>query len=119
MPSGNLLDLFKQPNLLRQPDLLPHETKLILMTVAQSPKRHFHRFLLSLSTIVCVISPILLKSQGSIPVFLGQTQTMLAPTVDASGRTIVFGSAITSDGTNVGTVDLYSISPDGSALRKL
>ena len=58
-------------------------------------------------------------SQSAIPVFLGQNQTMLPPTVDGSGKTLVFGSAISSDGTNLGKTDLYTVTSDGGVPRRL
>ena len=85
--------------------------------------------------------PVLLRAQGAIPVFLGQSATMLAPTVDGSGRTVVFGSTITDcigikgilgtpniyydpcaftlPSANPGTMDLFVVSADGSGLRRL
>ena len=66
-----------------------------------------------------ILCPVLLNGQSAIPIFLGSTLTMLAPTVDGSGKTIVFGSAITPDGSNTGTMDLYVVMADGSGLRRL
>ncbi len=69
-----------------------------------------------------LLAPILLRAQTTtpnMPVFLGQTVTMLPPTVDGHGQTIVFGSAIIPDGTNLGTMNLYAVAADGSGLRQL
>src|SRR5579864_2042924 len=44
--------------------------------------------------ILLLTCPAILRAQTSIPVILGQTPTILPPTVDASGKTILFASGI-------------------------
>ncbi len=66
-----------------------------------------------------LVWPALLGAQSALPIRIGETVTMLPPAVDASGRTVVFGSAVAPEGTNLGTLDLYAAASDGSALRRL
>jgi uncharacterized protein (TIGR03437 family) len=66
-----------------------------------------------------LVWPSFVVAQSAIPIFLGQNQTMLPPTMDGAGRTLVFGSAISSDGTNLGKMDLYTITADGGVPRRL
>ncbi len=44
---------------------------------------------------------------------------MLPPTVDATGRIVVLGSAITPEGATTNTIDLYAAASDGSSVRRL
>ena len=68
---------------------------------------------------IFLIWPLMLRAQEAIPVLLGQTITMLSPASDATGQTIVFGSAVTTDGANLSNMDLYTVAADGSGLRRL
>lgn len=68
---------------------------------------------------VVLLAAAALAQDTSAPIFLGRATTMIAPCADASGKRIVFGSAIAPDGANPGTVDLYTAFQDGSGLRQL
>lgn len=57
--------------------------------------------------------------ETAMPIFLGQQATMIPPAVDGSGRTVVFGSAITPDGVSLPTMDIYSVGSEGTGLRRL
>jgi uncharacterized protein (TIGR03437 family) len=67
-----------------------------------------------------LLFPLLLQAQGSaMPVFIGRSAGLLAPAVDGTGRTTVFGSSVKPDGTVAAVTDVYSVATDGSALRQL
>ena len=55
----------------------------------------------------------------AIPLIIGRAIPMIAPAVDAAGRSVVFGSAIAPDGTPFATVDIYVVGADGDGLRRL
>jgi len=63
--------------------------------------------------------PLLLPAQEGIPLILGRSNAMLPPALSANGRTVVFGSTISPDGTTLPTMDLYVAAADGSSLRRL
>src|SRR5438552_12957853 len=46
--------------------------------------------------------------QPTIPVFVGPTINFLPPAIDASGRTLAFGSTVTPQGSVQNTIDLYA-----------
>ena len=54
-----------------------------------------------------------------IPVRLGPSIAVTPPALDASGRTVVFGSSVDVQGRVTSTTDLYVSAPDGSGLRRL
>ena len=67
-----------------------------------------------------LLFPLLLQAQGTaMPVFIGRSAGLLAPTVDGTGRTTIFGSSVKPDGTVAAVTDVYSVATDGSALRQL
>ncbi len=57
--------------------------------------------------------------ETAIPFILGRGVTMIAPAVDAPGRSVVFGSSIAPDGTQFTAVDIYAVGADGAGLRRL
>ena len=57
--------------------------------------------------------------ETAIPIFLGQQATMIPAAADSTGRTVVFGSAITPEGASLPTTDIYSVGSDGTGLRRL
>ena len=69
--------------------------------------------------IIGLFCPIILSAQSLPPVFVPQSISMLPPSMDAAGHTIVFGSSINSDGSNLGATDIFTASPDGGVLRRL
>lgn len=72
-----------------------------------------------LLSIVLLLWPCLLPAQEGIPLILGRSNAMLPPAVNASGRTVVFGSTVTPEGVTMPTMDLYVAAADGSGLRRL
>lgn len=63
--------------------------------------------------------PLLLAGQSSIPLILGRANTLLPPAVDAAGRRVLFGAALSPEGVTSPAADVYAVMSDGTALIRL
>ena len=65
------------------------------------------------------VSALAWPQDAVIPIVIGPPNRVIAPAVDGAGGLVVFGSAITPDGTASATVDIYAVAQDGTGLRRL
>ena len=70
---------------------------------------------------VLLLGPLVLGAQDdtALPLILGRSPALLAPTVDGSGGSVVFGATINPEGAKLPVMDLYAATVEGTGLRRL
>lgn len=69
--------------------------------------------------LILMFATSVLHAQTAVPVILGRQPVMLPPAIDATGRTVIFASAVTPDGVVQNATDLYTAQSDATGLRRL